>query len=272
MLDGQAELSWPALCQLVTEDPVHPEVLEHLRQVAATRYQEGYQKGVHDEDALRITTQVVSMQASAGLLAWGPTERALALLYWQHGESPEARAAVLRRLRAAWQMRQLLGQGLALSQWTRDLALQVTAFMTRWVPDLLADADEARQQTTAAQAAAYLAQQLMAERGTEAWVIAGAGEDLAQGLVRELERHGRWAECQRDLAAATPAERWRLCRDWARAWADSQGESPGASPRDWVDDAASQLAVSLPRLRQNATLDAVVTGLRADHPASSTGG
>ena len=266
VLDGQAELSWPALCQLVTENPVHPEVLEHLRQEAATRYQEGYQKGVHDEDALRITTEVVSMQASAGLLAWGPTERALALLYWQHGESPEAREAVLRRLRAAWQMRQLLGQGQALSQWTRDLALQVTAFMTRWVPDLLADADEARQQTTAAQAAAYLAQQLMAERGTEAWVIAAAGEDLAQGLVRELERHGRWAECQRDLAAATPAERWRLCRDWTRAWADSQGESPGASPRDWVDDAASQLAVSLPRLRQNATLDAVVTGLRADHP------
>jgi hypothetical protein len=94
----------------------HGELLAHLRQFIATRYQDGYEKGVHDEDAVRIICALVKMQEQAGLLAWGPTERALALLYWQDKRFGAERESLQRRARAALKMAQLFGAHQSLQQ------------------------------------------------------------------------------------------------------------------------------------------------------------
>lgn len=276
LLEGKAERSWADVRTLLAEDPQHPQLLEMVRRFAAARYQEGYQKGIHDDDALRLLAALVTMQDQAGLLAWGPTERALALLYWQHGHLIAHRESLLRRARAALQMQELFGRRDALDQLEADVARSLGHFVREVLPDLLPpagtedeDEHESRKALVATlcdQSAAYLVRELAAHGG-ETWVVAGAGEDLAAALLRELERGRRREAWQADLDAAPPAERWRLARDWVRAFAVHQ--SPQSV--DWVDDAASVLAMPLQRTRVNVALDHTVEGLRSEHPRVADG-
>jgi len=277
LLEGKAERSWSEVRTLLAEDPQHPQLLEMVRRFAAARYQEGYQKGIHDDDALRLLAALVAMQDQAGLLAWGPTERALALLYWQHGHLIAHRESLLRRARAALQMQELFGRRDALDQLEADVARSLGHFVREVLPDMLAVAEKAEEEqepegrkalvaTLCDQSAAYLVRELAAHGG-ETWVVSGAGEDLAAALLRELERGRRREAWQADLDAAPPAERWRLARDWVRAFAVHQ--SPQSV--DWVDDAASVLAMPLQRTRVNVALDQTVEGLRGEHPRVAEG-
>jgi hypothetical protein len=275
VLDGQHELSWAelvsALSGAASPDAGSRPALEWVRSFAAPRYQEGYQKGVHDEDAARLLEALVPMQESAGLLAFGPDERTLALLFWQHALAPTSREPLQRRARAAVHMQQLFGarQGLATLQ--AELSRQLELFATEFTAELTPDdtprggKDAPGPHTIRAQrAAAYLAQQLGSQDlSTTEWVVSGAAEDLAAALRRELEQRGRWSAWQHDMAACTGAEGWRLARDWMRAFAQSQAGHPHLAP--WADEAASVLCLPLPRRRVNATLEARIEGLLSEH-------
>ena len=269
-LAGDGELPWADLLKLVAAGPEgQAQLLAHTRRFAAARYQEGYLKGVHDDDAARLLAALASMQSEAGLLAYGPTERALATLYWHHGRFAAEHESLQRRARAALQMQQLFGTRDALVRLEADTAETLTHFANEFTPDLLPrGADHVEQlQTLVQQSAAYLVRQLASERGAESWVVSGAGEDLAAALTRELDRGGRLQSWQHDLDAATPPERWRLARQWVRAYAQSHDTASLA----WADDAASVLVMPTARQRVNATLDTALTGLLSEHPRITDG-
>ncbi len=56
----------------------------------APRYSEGYTKGVHDEDAVRLIRAIRPIHEALGLLRHGPRARALALLFWEIFRGSEA--------------------------------------------------------------------------------------------------------------------------------------------------------------------------------------
>jgi hypothetical protein len=272
VLAGEAEVRWEELQSLCGEaGAVQPPLADYVRRFAATRYREGYQKGVHDEDAARILGTLVGMQKEAGLLAWGARERALALLYWQHGGFVAERESLLRQARAVIQMQSLFGAKDGLERLEADCARTLAEFAGEFASDAKSAlvfgvaADDLS--ILAGQAAAYLVRQLAGERGADAWIVSGAGEDLAGALSRELERGGRLAAWQKDLDGAPPPERWRLARDWVAAFAATQA----GQATDWIDDAATVLAVAMPRSRVNVRLDATVEGLLSEHPRIAEG-
>ncbi len=261
-LQGSTPLPWARMTELVALGPEgHAALLDQVRQFAAERYQDGYDKGVHDEDATRIFGALAAMQDAAGLLAWGPTERALALLFWHDGRSGSERESLQRRARSALQVQQLFGARDSLASLERECAQALAVFAQAVGFELEGAADAERMASLCAQAAAYLVREVAHEGGAETWVISGAGEDLAAALRRELERGGQWASWQRSLEASTPTERWQQARSWVKAFAGKQD----ASTHDWVDDAAGLLAVPVKRKRVNASLDATVEGLRGEH-------
>lgn len=255
VLAGSGPLSWEALlgqCAAGNEDNA---LLETVRTYAASRYQEGYQKGVHDQDASRLLRALVEMQAEAGLLAFAPEARALALAYWRNGTDDANRANLLRRARAALGMQSLFGAREHLDGLCAELAQTLAEQPANSAVEI-----------HTGQAALYLVRQIAEFRGTESWVISGAGADLAQALLRQLEQRGHLADWQRDMDAASADERWQLALDWVSAFAAAQG-----TPTDWVADAGSQLAHPVPRQRINANLDQRLEGLLGDHPRLAGG-
>ena len=271
-LRGEQGLDWATLVgavQAATPEQPAP-LLERVRAFAAPRYQEGYQKGVHDEDAARLAAALLRMQDGAGLLAWGPSERTLALLYWQHGRFVNERDALQRRARAALQMQQLFGTQAALEAVEADTTAALQRFNDEFQPGLGGEtADPGQLATRCAQAAAYLVRQLAAhDAATPAWVVSGPAQDLADAFKRELERSGRWADWQHDLDACMPGERWHRAREWVRAFATAQA----ADAAGWVDEAASVLCLPVPRERVNAVLQIPVDGLLSEHPRVVQGG
>lgn len=57
--------------------------LEEVQRISAKRFNEGYIKGVHDQDALAILTELVRKEETIGLLKYAPHERVNALLFWE---------------------------------------------------------------------------------------------------------------------------------------------------------------------------------------------
>ncbi len=75
------------------------ERVASIQQYSANRYSEGYTKGVHDLDALRIFDRLYQVDREAGLLRYTPEERALAILYW-HIDRDQALEHKLMALRS----------------------------------------------------------------------------------------------------------------------------------------------------------------------------
>ncbi|WP_225783628.1 DNA repair ATPase [Xenophilus sp. Marseille-Q4582] len=300
---GEAEPGWAELLVQLAEhakaadtaaDAAPPAaLLDSLRRFAASRYQEGYQRGIHDDDALAIVRVLAPIQQAAGLLVYGPAERALAKLYWHLGLREESRLSLARRARSAQHIAQLFGQTQPRDTLEQEAAQGLRGFLDaqrvlqhEWLPGLaqalgaalnVEDRSdpprEALLQTLAEEGAAYLVRELAQTEGaadltpaTPHWVISGAGEDLAQGLQRALDRGGLASAWQRDLQAAEPLERWRLARGWLQAFADSQAQDGQPQALAWIDDAATALTFGGARRRINAALDATVSGLRSEHP------
>ncbi len=78
-------------------------LLELVQEAAQKRYDEGYDRGVHDRDAARLLEKLVDRYDAAGLLRFEPAARVLATLFYAHaGEKKalfEVRAKSLGRLR-----------------------------------------------------------------------------------------------------------------------------------------------------------------------------
>ncbi len=72
----------------------------NVREVAATRYDEGYERGVHDADATLIAEKVRGMLSTAGLLRYTPSARAAAALFWAFYENETIKAQWTAHARA----------------------------------------------------------------------------------------------------------------------------------------------------------------------------
>lgn len=257
-LAGRGPMDFDALLKLCLEGEVGREALLRLvRRYAAPRYQEGYQKGVHDHDALQLLLNLVPMQSEAGLLASSPEARALALLFWLYGCRDEERDALRRMARSGHGVQGQFGATQAVDQLERQLAERLSCFAPRFGFD-------AETPVLWPHAAAYLVRQLALARGGEVWIVAGSGADLALALERHLDTGGHLASWRADLAAATPEERWQMALDWVAAFAATRIESHPDGPA-WVMDAASSLTAPVERDRRNVHLDRRVEGLLGEH-------
>ncbi len=84
---GEHNLS---LNQLYTALPQEQELLNLVRDYANPRFQEGYEKGIHDVDACAILQQLLPLRKTIGLLRYPPLQRALAIAFWCFADIDEA--------------------------------------------------------------------------------------------------------------------------------------------------------------------------------------
>ncbi len=259
---AEAEAGRGALTIAALHDHVRAETLEStLRQIAQERYDEGYERGVHDHDAAQILTRLLVMRDGAGLLAFPAAARALALVYWGADALPDDAAARARWSRAAQSLARLadvLGDRGARTQLAAEMAIAIE----RWAARDTTLGAGGVSGADAGLAAAYLVRELAAP--IPRFVVSGTAIAIRDALYGELEARAGRLGFDDDLRALAGAPGAALAL--ARAWVDGVVAKRPELAAAAVEAAALLATPSLARDTSSAAVDATVTGLLGRHP------
>jgi hypothetical protein len=214
-----------------------------VRRAAETAYDEGYERGVHDHDAVLILTALLPLHEGAGLLRHQPAARATAQLFWAHRTTPEARANWTRRAVSLARARDTFGRAPAIADLRGELAQTITG-----------EAADA--------AAAYLFDELTS--GPEGFVVSSGCRTLLDKFRRTV---GTSAYDDDLTALADLAARRQLVEAWLSSYAVSTGAD--LAPGDLAEAVAAELCPDLARYESDAPLTETIEGLLGTHPRIS---
>jgi len=229
------------------------ELLPQVRGAAEQAYDEGYERGVHDQDAALILGALQRLRAGAGLLEHPAEVRAAAQLFWAHGTTGPQRLAWQRRAASLVLARSTFGPAAApagLAGLAAELTDAVSAFTA------------AAGLPAAASAGGYLLEELADPR--EGFATSAAARTLLDAF-RHTAAAPRLAE---DLAALDPdlPARHQLATAWLHSYAAAGPEAAGAQDVGLPEAVAQLCAPALPRYDVLAPLSETVEGLLGTHP------
>lgn len=243
---------------LLRQQARQPEQLVRtLRDFAAPRYRDGYEKGIHDHDAARLIAALLPLRDAAGLLAHAPAVRAWAALFWAQVGGGAQAARWLDRARNAAGIARVFAQDQAREQLHADIAQAMRAE---------AEAHDLPVATALdAPAAACLADVLAEARPAFVW--SRYARQLHDALRERLVQERLWDGLQASLAALTdaPGARWRLASQWCAALA---AEPAHAALADYLPEAAALLLLGDEALARTSAVElrTTVDGLLGEHP------
>ncbi|WNV91126.1 DNA repair ATPase [Umezawaea sp. Da 62-37] len=220
------------------DDPVvlhETDLLDVVRRAAESRYDEGYERGVHDHDAARVLEVLLRLHAGAGVLRYPPTARAAAQLFWAFEADDDLKTAWTRRATSLARARAVFGRS----------------------PAIDALADEMGAAIGDSLAGEYLFEELAT--GQQGFATSAAARSLLEGFHRALgSRH----EFDEDLRSVDLPARRQLVEAWLGVFLADVGET---SP-DLPEAVALELCPDLSRYESSAELTGVVDGLLGTHP------
>ncbi|MFB7228106.1 DNA repair ATPase [Streptomyces fimicarius] len=227
------------------------ELAALVRESAAEAYDEGYTRGVHDEDATAILGALLRLHTDAGLLRHEPAVRAAAQLFWAYG-SEEAQ-------RTSWTRRAV---SLARARDTFGLAPAIAVLQEEWASAIGSPSPSA----PAHAVAAYLFEELTT--GPSGFVV---GSPIRAFLEAFHRAAGPDAYAD-DLAALGDdlAARRQLVEGWLAPYAEATGAELGDG--DLAEAVAVELCPELERYACDAPLTERLEGLLGDHPRIAGGG
>jgi len=235
-------------------------LLEIVHQTAIQRYDEGYERGVHDVDATAILETALDLRATAGLLRIAPAPRAWACLYWAHeadrGEREllRTRALSLGRLRAAFE------SSPALEQLAGDMAERLAAF--------LAAENLPVPPTEALLAGRYLVEELIDDELR--FETSSEAVELRKLFFATLEARGTRTAFEDDLEtlANRLGERFRLVRAWLEAFVEHSDDDQVCELAPVQVEAVAIMVTErkLERFASSAMSSVELTSLLGRHP------
>ncbi|MFC7546362.1 DNA repair ATPase [Plantactinospora sp. GCM10030261] len=268
---------------------VDPDALRELvRATAETRYDEGYERGVHDRDAAEILAALLRMHAGVGLLRYPPAARAAAQLFWSHGADESARtgwamrATSLARARARFgrragtaaaldELHAELGGGI--DEFLRDAGLPGPAAEHRLAGEYLAEelAQAPPGFVTSAGARELLRRFRAALGGPQAPAAKELGDDLralGDDLAARHQLVEAWLSAFLAEAGAAGTEAGSAGGEAGSAGGEAgAADSSAASAVDLPEAVAIEVCgAGLPRHDSAATRTETVGGLLGAHP------
>jgi ATPase involved in DNA repair/ATPase family associated with various cellular activities (AAA) len=293
LADAEAGAPGPTLAQLV--DAARAGTLEAVvRTIAQERYDEGYERGVHDTDAARLLERLLAMRDSAGLLAYPAAARALAVMFWGAGApvaaaSPgqalptvpsslagvsvaalapggamsgdaEARLRWQRSAQSLARLADVLGDRGARRALAHEIAPAIVRFVEREALSGLSAGD-------AELAATYLVHELAA--AAPRFVVSGAAVAIVEALHDELAARAARVAFDDDLRALAgdPGDAFALACAWVDGVLARKPELASAA----LEAAALLATPKLARATSSAVVEVTVTGLLGRHPRIQNG-
>ncbi|MGY0612656.1 DNA repair ATPase [Luteimonas sp. A501] len=240
-----------------------PEALERLvRDFAAPRYREGYEKGIHDHDAALLLRALLPLHRNAGALVHAPAARALVLVAWQQLQGDAEAKAWPQRAVGAEAVHTLFGSREGLDALRGDIATTLGTF----VADHALPVDA----SLAGIGADYLVEELRS--GDPTFGFSHYARDLVDALRAKLQAADMEDSFDRSLErlAARPAAQWALAAQWLQAMC-AQGAY--AELAGYVPEAIALLLTgrALRHRIVDTTLIARVEGLLGEHPRMAGG-
>ncbi|MCT6775604.1 DNA repair ATPase [Streptomyces sp. CS7] len=227
------------------------ELAKLVRESAAEAYDEGYTRGVHDEDATAILGALLRLHADAGLLRHEPAVRAAAQLFWAYGTEEAQRISWARR-----------AVSLARARDTFGLAPAIAVLQEEWAAAIGSPSPAA----PAHAVAAYLFEELTT--GPAGFVVGSSVRSFLEAFHRAAgpDAYGD------DLAALGDdlAARKQLVEGWLVPYAESTRADLGGG--DLAEAVAVELCPELERYACDAPLTERLEGLLGDHPRIAGGG
>ncbi|WP_434679911.1 DNA repair ATPase [Pseudomonas sp. R1-18] len=233
---------------------------QHVRDFAAPRYKEGYEKGIHDHDAALVLRNLMPCMAAAGLLRFSPAARALALIAWHLPGSFETQVSRWpRQARAAFSVQRLFKHQEAVDDLREEIALALENYA--------AATGFSESPTVLAESAHYLTEALAGDRPS--LEASGHARDIVSALDRRLETEG-CADELRDVVQGLDGDlygQWSVIRQWVTGACRDLQE---AALTHYVPEATALVLLRMagkPELPVNAAaLKVQVHGLLGEHP------
>ncbi|WP_305068978.1 DNA repair ATPase [Marilutibacter chinensis] len=233
-----------------------------VREFAALRYREGYDKGIHDHDAALILQALLPLQTGAGSLIHAPQARSLAWSAWAALRGGETGARWPGRARTVHDIARLLGRRDGIGTLEAEMAEAIAAH----VRDDALPFDPG----LASAAASYLVGELSAPNPV--FPVSASARDLLDALRARLAAAQAWAGFEQALAALDrrPGARWSLAREWLLALCTDPAH---ASTVRHVDEAVGLLLLgeTLALKPTSTDLHADIAGLLGEHPRIEQG-
>lgn len=238
------------------------DIQKIVREYAAPRYKEGYEKGVHDHDAAKILIALVPANDQADLLIYEPKCRALAQIFWASIEGGDYSLSShlhydtwLERAQSAKQLFVSLSSHNARNLLIKEVQKALEGFLVQHPIDFDALAIE--------QAANYLVNELA--RDQLAFIESKYASELLAEFKRSLNDE-TWRQFQSSLIKLKgwPAERWYLTQAWLEALV---AEKSLESFQHYIPETLALINTEerLSRRSSQADLEITVPGLLGDH-------
>lgn len=205
-------------------------LLPMVRQYISERYDEGYERGLHDHDAALILEQLVDLYTGADLLRFAPRCRALACLFWAYFEDDGSRSQWQRRCRSLHRLRSAFNYSPAIESWTDEVAAVMTTFLE--THEIQAAGEEMKM------AASYLFEEL--SKQPLSFTTSAEAEKLRQVFYGFLDLRQTRRDFDQDLEELKGdlGRRYELATAWVRAFLDRE-------VADTEVDSTAELAPSL---------------------------
>ncbi|GAB3656228.1 DNA repair ATPase [Glycomyces tarimensis] len=226
---------------------------------AAERYDEGYERGVHDADAAAILTEVLRLHAAAGNLRYTPACRAAARLFWVHGVAKDEQERFAAQARSLARVRETFGSPDAMAGLVSELESELSSFL-----------DESRLslhfgfklEPPTELAAEYLAEEL-ADSG--AFAASARARELLAAFERQIgpAAKGAFADDLRSLEGELYSQ-WGLAWNWLDAFL--RGSDDERFDAADLPEALAMVLAEADTYDVAAELTAEVTGLLGTHP------
>ena len=247
------------------------KALEKLvRTYITSRYQEGYQKGVHDHDTVKILQALLNVHQQADLLRFDPQARAIAMLFWCYSGVTKAQQQI-------WQSHAFSAQLLANAfnsqqgfvQLQKNLIAHISAFVERFTLPFI--------QNEIRLSAQYLSLELALPKF--AFISSQSANTLSQQFSAAIEELGH----TRDFSTAMSQfnqqiekadakqeqvlglnEQWSLCQAWLGAML---ANSDKPQTRHYLPETAALIICqhSIESRTSKVNLEISVNGLLSEH-------
>ncbi|WDD99050.1 DNA repair ATPase [Thalassomonas actiniarum] len=226
---------------------------ELVRKAAEPRYQEGYDKGVHDADASLILTELLTLRESVGLLAYAAAERRLAWVYMATKLNDQARQQLVSRCHNLYLMEQTFGSSELRAQLSNELAQALTALTAEqnWLA------------CDSGLAADYLINEFA--DGKQQYVLREAAQSLVNQLQNQLKHKSLEQQLQSALAGCSSLEqKMKLHLAWLTSFAGHQGVD---ADQELILEGASLMTLTeqLKFYDSSANTSGTVKGLLGQH-------